>query len=198
VIFDGIVLAGGRSSRLGGVPKATLEFEGATLVARTVDALHDARRLVVVGDPALAPPGVLHSREHPAFGGPAAALRAGFESLDAPGDLAPHIVVLACDMPHASDVVRALLAAQPGEAVIPIDADGRLQHLAARYESTALRRALDRHGDADGASVRELLEGLAVTTIALTDGSTRDIDTWDDADHFGIARPTSATTERHS
>ena len=33
--FDAIVLAGGRSSRLGGVPKAGLVLDGQTLLERT-------------------------------------------------------------------------------------------------------------------------------------------------------------------
>ncbi|MFD1214070.1 molybdenum cofactor guanylyltransferase, partial [Arthrobacter sp. GCM10027362] len=51
---DAVVLAGGRSSRLGGVPKALLEFEGRTLLRRTLDALSGARRIAVVGPPELA------------------------------------------------------------------------------------------------------------------------------------------------
>ncbi|MGZ4663286.1 MAG: NTP transferase domain-containing protein, partial [Arthrobacter sp.] len=34
--FDAVILAGGRSSRLGGVPKARLNFDGATLLERSL------------------------------------------------------------------------------------------------------------------------------------------------------------------
>ena len=34
--FDAVILAGGRSSRLGGVPKAGLVYDGATLLERSL------------------------------------------------------------------------------------------------------------------------------------------------------------------
>ena len=36
--FDAIILAGGRSSRLGGVPKSGLIYDGATLLERSLQA----------------------------------------------------------------------------------------------------------------------------------------------------------------
>jgi molybdopterin-guanine dinucleotide biosynthesis protein A len=50
-LFDAIVLAGGRSSRLGGTPKAGLRFRGSSLLAATVASAvsRGARRVVVVG-----------------------------------------------------------------------------------------------------------------------------------------------------
>ncbi|SDY49696.1 Molybdopterin-guanine dinucleotide biosynthesis protein A [Herbiconiux ginsengi] len=50
-MFDAIVLAGGRSSRLGGTPKAGLRFRGSSLLAATVASAvsRGARRVVVVG-----------------------------------------------------------------------------------------------------------------------------------------------------
>ena len=73
--FDTVVVAGGRSSRLGGAPKAQLSFEGSTLVAHTVAAVRLFGAVVVVGpeDPRL-PPDVLRAREDPPFSGPAAAV----------------------------------------------------------------------------------------------------------------------------
>ncbi|GGF10823.1 molybdenum cofactor guanylyltransferase [Subtercola lobariae] len=86
---DAIVLAGGRSSRLGGVAKAGLVFEGRTLLQRTLDAVPDARRTIVVGDTALraqlgnAAPArsITFVREDPPFAGPAAAVAAGLDAL---------------------------------------------------------------------------------------------------------------------
>ena len=83
-LFDAVLLAGGRSSRLGGVPKAGLLVEGTTLLERTCAALSGAGHLVVVGpeaDGARAIPGApLFVREEPAFAGPAAALVAGLRA----------------------------------------------------------------------------------------------------------------------
>ena len=195
MIFDGIVLAGGRSSRLGGLPKASLEFEGASLLSRTVAALAGARRVVVVGDPATVPAGLAVAltvtREAPPFGGPSAAIAAGLLAL---GDGAAHVLVLACDMPHAARVVPALLAAAPGDAVLAVDADGQPQYLAGLYRAAALRESVARHGDAvHGLPVRRLIDGLSISTIAVGDGATRDVDTWEDAAHFGILRPSEST-----
>uniref|UniRef100_UPI0039EF6021 molybdenum cofactor guanylyltransferase n=1 Tax=Sinomonas sp. G460-2 TaxID=3393464 RepID=UPI0039EF6021 len=47
--FDAIVLAGGRSSRLGGYPKPRLVYEGVTLLDRALGAVSAARRVAVVG-----------------------------------------------------------------------------------------------------------------------------------------------------
>ncbi|MGO4494169.1 molybdenum cofactor guanylyltransferase, partial [Arthrobacter sp. 2YAF22_2] len=62
--YDAVILAGGRSSRLGGVPKAQLRVDGATLLERSLQAASGARRTVVVGpDPGGLPPDVLGCRE---------------------------------------------------------------------------------------------------------------------------------------
>ena len=131
--FDAVILAGGRSSRLGGVPKAGLMVDGATLLGWALRAARDARRIVVVG-PASGdlPPGVLGCREDPPFSGPAAAIAAGVSALAAQGSAmqgsgtqgreglsggsaadapAALTLVLACDMPRVAGAVASLLAA---------------------------------------------------------------------------------------
>ena len=103
--FDAIILAGGRSSRLGGVPKSGLVYDGATLLERSLRAAGAAGRTVVVGpDPGGLPGGVLTCREEPPFAGPAAAIAAGLAALAADhasrhAAAAPYTLVLACDMP---------------------------------------------------------------------------------------------------
>ncbi|WP_313902478.1 NTP transferase domain-containing protein [Arthrobacter sp. KBS0703] len=111
--FDAIVLAGGRSSRLGGTPKSALMYDGATLLERSIAAAGGARRIVVVGpEPADLPAGILSCREDPPFAGPAAAIAAGLAGLRraraADEDDAALVLVLACDMPRAADAVGAL------------------------------------------------------------------------------------------
>jgi molybdopterin-guanine dinucleotide biosynthesis protein A len=116
VEFDAIILAGGRSARLGGVPKSRLTYDGATLLERSLRAAGGARRVVVVGpDPGDLPAGTLNCREDPAFAGPAAAIAAGLNALAAEhagrsdaGAPAPFTLVLACDMPRSAAAVRAL------------------------------------------------------------------------------------------
>lgn len=79
-----MILAGGKSSRLGGVPKARLRYDGATLLQRAVAAVRGAGRVVVVGpDPGTLPDGTLTAREDPPYAGPAAAIAAGLAALEA-------------------------------------------------------------------------------------------------------------------
>ena len=76
--FDGIVLAGGSATRLGGVDKALVEAGGKPFLERAIEALADARRTIVVGPPReVTAPSLLWVEESPAGGGPAAALGAG-------------------------------------------------------------------------------------------------------------------------
>lgn len=141
MLLDAIVLAGGRSSRLSGVPKAQLLWRGATLLQNAVDAALQggARRVVVVGPDAPGAPGahvsdaqgtdaqgpdaqgpdarVRFTREDPPFGGPAAAIGAGVRALEgqqAPAtDVADVVLVLACDMPEIAGAVSALVESLP-------------------------------------------------------------------------------------
>ncbi|RFA19081.1 molybdenum cofactor guanylyltransferase [Subtercola boreus] len=139
MIFDAIVLAGGRSSRLSGVPKALLVYDGRTLLERSLDAVQDARRRVIVGDAAVCGSALggsalggrapLFAREEPPFAGPAAGIAAGYAALqgdagaaaggargaaDASAAPSDFVLVLACDMPRVAFAVTALLAARAG------------------------------------------------------------------------------------
>jgi molybdopterin-guanine dinucleotide biosynthesis protein A len=198
VDFDAIVLAGGRSSRLGGTPKSALMYDGATLLERSIAAAGGARRIVVVGpEPADLPAGILSCREDPPFAGPAAAIAAGLAGLRraraADEDDAALVLVLACDMPRAADAVSALreaAAAAAAGSVLASSPDGRLQPLAGFYRTAALQRAVD---DAEAAgslthgSVFALLARLDVQAVMVPAGSTDDVDTWDDAAALGVA-----------
>lgn len=210
MLFDAVILAGGRSSRLGGVPKSQLVLAGATLLERSLQAASGARRIVVVGpDAETLPPHVLSCREDPPFGGPAAAIAAGLAALagasrsgaDAP---APLTLVLACDMPQVVDAVAALLEAMTGaggaaaagppaaaDGAVAVSADGRMQPLVGFYGTAALQRAVDdatRRGALEGGSVFALLASLELRTVPVPPGSTDDVDTWDDASALGVSR----------
>jgi molybdopterin-guanine dinucleotide biosynthesis protein A len=193
VDFDAIILAGGRSSRLGGSPKSALKFDGATLLERSLAAAAEARHTVVVGpETAGLPGGVLTSREDPPFAGPAAAIAAGLAALRG-ADPADMVLVLACDMPRVGDAVRALLDALPGagaDGVMAASADGRRQPLAGFYSTAALELAVQdaaaRNALVHG-SVFALLASLDVQAVVVPTGSTDDVDTWDDAAALGVA-----------
>ncbi|QNE46869.1 NTP transferase domain-containing protein [Glaciihabitans sp. INWT7] len=197
MIFDAIVLAGGRASRLDGVSKPELEVEGRSLLARALDAASGARRRVIVGTPSEIPPGVMVAREYPAFGGPAAAIGAGVLALTAaPAGRGPlglaspdNLLVLASDLPHSAKAVVELLAhVDDGtDGVLAIDSGGRRQPLLGLYRYGPLSAAV-RAQDLTGLSVRALVDSLDLAEIPMPEGATDDIDTWADAARFGIAQ----------
>jgi molybdopterin-guanine dinucleotide biosynthesis protein A len=195
MLFDAVVLAGGRSSRLGGQPKSELEFDGSTLLQRTLDAVQDARQIVLVGEPGTAElsAATIVTRETPAFGGPAAAIAAGLEA--ATGDLAEWVVVLACDMPFVAKAVPSLLANAAGDGVLAVDSDGRNQYLLACYRRAALQNAVE-HGSVAGLSVRKLIAGLNTSVVQVPAGASIDIDTWADATLFDIPHGTGVHHDR--
>jgi len=119
---DGLVLAGGASSRFGGQDKTAQRVAGRTLLGRAVQALADggAGTVVVVGprlpaDVAITCRLVL-TREDPPGAGPVAGLQAGLAHV-----AADEVVVLAADLPGVhggvvSDLHAALLAAAGRDA----------------------------------------------------------------------------------
>ncbi|MCU1531976.1 MAG: molybdopterin-guanine dinucleotide biosynthesis protein [Arthrobacter sp.] len=212
-----MVLAGGRSARLGGVPKPQLVYDGATLLDVSLHAVRGARSVVVVGpDPGTLPLGVLNCREEPPFAGPAAAIAAGLVALQghyaarsSESRQAPLTLVLACDMPRADIAIRALVEALEGggpggaataagpqdnprsnDGVMAVSADGRRQPLLGFYGTAALQRAVAEAAQRDtlkNASAFALLASLEVREVRVPSGSTDDVDTWDDASALGVA-----------
>lgn len=187
--WDAIVLAGGRSSRLGGVDKAALRAGQRTLLQLTLDAVSSADRVLVVGDRSWAAAGerTVVVLEDPPGGGPAAAIGAGLD-----GVTAGVTVVLACDMPRVGEVVPVLLEALEGagasvQSVVARDGD-RTQYLAAAHRTSSLRDRSTALAPLAGRSVRQLYADLAVVMVDVPPGSTHDIDTWDDAARAGLTR----------
>jgi molybdopterin-guanine dinucleotide biosynthesis protein A len=185
VVFDAVLLAGGRGSRLGGVDKAEVVLAGRALIDRVLDAAAQARSTVIVGPPERSRIGVSTVLEEPPGGGPVAGLWAGVEELDRrhPDDAA--VLVLACDVPLAYRAVPALLAALAGDSQHDgarlVDTDGRAQSLVAIYRRAPLRAALDQLPDrGHGCSMGRLLSGLTLTPVADVGGHGTDADTWDD------------------
>ncbi len=223
---DAIILAGGRSSRLGGVAKASLLHDGRTLLQLAIEAarLTDGAIVVVGPDAETTGPDaettepVRFVREHPAFGGPAAAIAAGLRALREEEPLiAPlrspgrstGVAVLACDMPGAAPALAVLLdtaalAADPEPGVdgwIAVDAGGRDQPLLGVYRSDALERrvaelqAAQPSGDLTGVAVRHLLSGLELRRVAVPEGGSADVDTWADAAALGVVASDTPTTD---
>ncbi|MFN3875353.1 MAG: molybdenum cofactor guanylyltransferase [Flavobacteriales bacterium] len=133
--WTGVVLAGGKSSRMGR-DKALLELRGRTLLDRALDLLHPhCAELLVIGEPRKhghVGPFVI-ADEWPGkgpLGGIATALR--YASND-------KLLVIACDMPALTDRLFDLLKAQLGtatDAVVPRHG-GVIEPLAAAYHRSA-------------------------------------------------------------
>jgi len=132
-----VILAGGRSARMSGRPKATLPFGGVTLIERIAAELRRAfDDIVIVAAPeaeAIGLPelgGATIVRDTSAFEGPAGALARGLRA--ARQDLA---FACSCDLPMLRAEIAAWLLSLAGEhddAVIP-EVGGRLQPLHAVY-----------------------------------------------------------------
>lgn len=203
MLIDALILTGGRSSRLDSHPKSDLVYRHRTLLEWTLAAVRVARQVVVVGDTRSVSMAVLFAREDPPFAGPAAAIAAGLDALGAADPVASDFtLVLACDMPAVATAVEKLLhelsnAADPADAPardgrIGSDSDGRRQPLAAVYRTEPLRAAVEfqrRSGGLDGLSVFQLIRRLDLGEVSLPAGATADVDTWADADSFGIEHP---------
>lgn len=189
--FDSIVLAGGRSSRLGGTPKAGLRRGGTTLLAHTVASVRPFGIVTAVGpeDPQL-PRDVLRSREDPPFSGPAAAIAAGAARLSTVAGRAAWTAVLACDMPSVDRALPALRAdatraASSTDGLIAVSTEGRRENLAVLVRTGALTRALHAAPTTD-ASVRSVWRHLDLTEVPVPEGSTADADTWDDVHRLDL------------
>lgn len=162
----GIVLAGGRSTRMGR-EKSTLILGGRTLLQRAVDALVAARvsEIVVVGAPGRtlptidAPVPVRRTDDAVEGEGPLQGILAGLEVARSPVS-----VVVGCDMPFLAPGLLALLArraTQGANLVVPLH-DGRPQGLCSAWRRDAIEviRAHLAAGDRAVMSVEHDLEAL--------------------------------------
>jgi len=133
-MLTGIVLAGGRSSRMGS-PKALLPFDGEPLIVHIVRRLQSlCADIVVVAAPGqqLPPMPVTLVHDEVAYQGPVGGISYGLEA--AAGELG---FVTTCDAAFSSLALVSHLAAQAVEYDVVVPRwDGRLQPLVAVYRKT--------------------------------------------------------------
>ena len=162
-----IVLAGGRSSRMGH-PKESLAWAGTSLLGHTVAVLGGvARRVIVVRAagqelPPL-PPAVAVVEDARPGRGPLEGLLAGLRALDHPDEAA---FVCATDMPrlHPRLAVRVVRLLEPGgDAAVP-SFEGRLHPLAGAYRARLADLAAARL-DAGRGSLVGLLEACGARVL---------------------------------
>jgi molybdenum cofactor guanylyltransferase len=137
VRITGVVQAGGKSTRMGGTPKALLELGGRRIVERVVAAIAPVvdDLLVVTNTPELyaflgLPMVGDVFPDHGSLGGIYSGLKA------APGDAA---FTVACDMPFLVPAVARLVVSRAGEADVVIPRTGeQLETMHAAYAKRCL------------------------------------------------------------
>lgn len=202
-----ILLAGGRASRVGGAAKTLFEVGGRTLLDGAITAARASAcaPITIVGPrPDEQPEGArpnghapesptptAHAldwlREDPPFGGPAAAAVAALRDWEGRGIPLPEwTLLLACDLPRVDDAVSRLwndilLLPADTDGVCLADAASRPQWLTGAYRTSALLRAARALPEAGrNASIRALMDGLAIVVLRAPDELTSDVDTWED------------------
>ena len=138
----GIVLAGGKSTRMG-VPKATLPFGPETMLQRVVRLLSTVVSPIVVVAardqelPAL-PPATLVTRDEREERGPLEGLRAGLKALPVTVDAA---YVTSCDVPLLVPAfVERMIALRADDDIAVMEIDGFTHPLSAVYRRATLPR----------------------------------------------------------
>lgn len=185
--WTAVVLAGGRARRLEGADKAELRIGGERLLDLVLDGLPGDVPVLLVGPARPTRRAVDVVTEEVPFGGPVSAFAAGLAHVATPA-----VVLLAVDLPRSSPLAPGLagaLAADPDvDAVVPVDAAGIRQSLAAAYRTAPVRGALARLGDPVGRSMRDLLGGLRVREVTVPDDDVADIDTPEDLQRLRAPR----------
>ena len=173
--FDAVILAGGAARRLGGADKATIEVGGRTLLARVLDAVAAAARVVVVGPRRPGSRAIKWVQERPPGGGPVHALAAGTSVVEQ-----PLVVAVAVDLPFVTTAVieRLLAAVGDHDAAVVRDSAGTPLPLLGAYRSARLRARLEGLGGTAGAAMRDVLAGMDVVFVDDHEASL-DCDTWE-------------------
>lgn len=156
-----LILAGGDSRRMG-QDKASLVFDGQTLLQRVASIVQPlfAETIISVRQPRedIALPQVC---DDPAQRGPLAGLAAGLHSATT-----PWVFAVACDMPFITPaLIEHLAACRSGsQAVVPV-VHGHAQPLAAFYARGGLQALQRLLGGSGQHSVRALLDRLRVCYV---------------------------------
>jgi molybdopterin-guanine dinucleotide biosynthesis protein A len=170
-VWQAVLLAGGRGSRLGGRHKPAIAVRGRTLLNHALAAVAGADRVVVVGPVEPTDRPVRWTREQPPGGGPVAALAAGLAEIDA-----VEIAVLATDLAGVTaGTIDRLRNARTEDGAVLCDATGRNQWLIGVWRTERLRGALP--AVPAGVSLFSVLSSLDVVDVPELPGESVDIDT---------------------
>ena len=181
----GVVLTGGRSSRMGGRHKPGILIDGRSVIDRTVAALWSAApsaNVIIAGTAAGLSSNLWRQvsvvREDPPFAGPLAGVAAALDAIQPTTD--GIILVLGGDLPFLSSTTMAKLlrAASAGAEVAScLDATGHVQYLCAGWRQDVLRAQLARVADPSDVPLRALFADLTPELVDCDPDELRDIDT---------------------
>lgn len=167
--FTALILAGGKSSRMGGVDKTLLEVNGRSLTERVVDVVLPLFREVIVasGVPGKFADiaGVREVGDHERGIGPLAGMLAGLEVC--PTEWA---FVVAADMPRLSEsLIRRVISAAGPDVLAAAPRHGRFREpLHAAYKRDVIAE-IERFLDEGGRSVNRLLDRIPVAWVEVED-----------------------------
>jgi molybdopterin-guanine dinucleotide biosynthesis protein A len=189
--FDAIVLAGAASERFGGADKAMMKVGDKTLLERSIEAASDARRIIVAGPRRPLDSAVEWIQEFPPGAGPAHALAAALDVVDA-----RLVAVLACDLPFVTKeiVARLVDAVGSSDGAQLRDATLNAQPLLAVYRTNALRVRLAGI-DTRGASLREVVKEMKLEYV-INERAATDCDTPDQLHRAQMLLDPSGDLER--
>lgn len=186
-----IVLAGGRSTRMGR-DKAQVVAHGERLIDRLLRQL-PPRVLPVVVSPAALGVSCPVVCEDPPHSGPVAGVAAGVAWIAHTHPTVSLVAVLAVDAPDSPllipQLVDALRQAGPQADAVAVLADGYVQPLGVLWRLAALQASLARVGDFTQAPLKRLLRGANIVTITPTGGVERDYDTPEELQNLPPAVP---------
>lgn len=173
-----IVLAGGRSTRMG-ADKAQVRLNGVRLIDSLLASLPDGIDHVVVSPLDL---GMDTVSEQPPFGGPVAGIAAGNAHLSN-----EFIAVLAVDAPGSASLLPKLseaLESSSSDCAVIVN-DGHLQPLCALWRKTGLDRALTALGDPRDQAAKRLIAAAGAIVEVPGDGREADYDTAEELRRLG-------------
>ncbi len=168
---DGVILAGGESTRFGG-DKVLHPVDGKPMLVRVHDALGSVVRRVwisVATPRSDLPIEAAQVVDRFPGAGPLAGLHAGLLATDA-----AQVLLVATDLPYLSSEVLRRLRDAPAAAsapVVSVTPDGRLQPLCARYPRTVLP-LVEQHLQQGMLAMHALLDACSDTVLVEVDERT--------------------------
>ena len=200
IAFDGIVLGGGKSKRMG-TNKVVLSIDGKAMLHMAVRALKGANQVAVVAPAKVVaevysrkrPPGLIQTLEDPPFGGPVAGILAGLEALGPDG--AEIVGIVAGDHPRAPQTLKALKHAGALKLLSEGSCDGVCAgtkgsgpQLLLGFYSRKYLESQDSEGavgDGRDVSVKRLLGAAKLEVVTVPEADILDLDSPADLDRYG-------------